>query len=94
MYRTFFIGCLIVCSLNLLGCKLLIKREFNTHCMSSNHTVAQCDCIYNTLEQNYSQHFMKNLRYTSLQDIDPRADFVNTMRRTMQQCQKVSQSNK
>lgn len=51
------------------------------------HDLSACNCIYNSLEQHYSPQFVESLPKLSLQNIDAKMNFVETMNQTMQQCQ-------
>ncbi len=63
------------------------KNEFNMHCVWAGHDLSACNCIYNSLEQHYSPQFVESLPKLSLQNIDAKMNFVETMNQTMQQCQ-------
>ncbi|KMV10443.1 hypothetical protein AB988_3128 [Acinetobacter baumannii] len=63
------------------------KYEFNTRCVWAGHDLSACNCIYNSLEQHYSPQFVESLPKLSLQNIDAKMNFVETMNQTMQQCQ-------
>ncbi|SSP41418.1 Uncharacterised protein [Acinetobacter baumannii] len=63
------------------------KNEFNTRCVWAGHDLSACNCIYNSLEQHYSPQFVESLAKLSLQNIDAKMNFVETMNQTMQQCQ-------
>ncbi|EYS12028.1 hypothetical protein K013_2915 [Acinetobacter baumannii 25569_7] len=63
------------------------KNEFNTRCVLAGHDLSACNCIYNSLEQHYSPQFVESLPKLSLQNIEAKMNFVETMNQTMQQCQ-------
>ncbi|WP_228144240.1 hypothetical protein [Acinetobacter baumannii] len=69
------------------GCRPMSKNEFNTRCVWAGHDLSACNCIYNSLEQHYSPQFVESLPKLSLQNIDAKMNFVETMNQTMQQCQ-------
>ncbi|MBU3085826.1 hypothetical protein [Acinetobacter seifertii] len=85
--RFVLVSLLAISVLNLIGCRPLSKKEFNAHCVWAGHDLSQCNCIYNSLEQHYSPQFVENLPKMSLQNIDAKMNFVDTMNATMQQCQ-------
>ncbi|EPQ1068487.1 hypothetical protein PSO27_001676 [Acinetobacter baumannii] len=58
-----------------------ITTDYLQQCLSA------CNCIYNSLEQHYSPQFVESLPKLSLQNIDAKMNFVETMNQTMQQCQ-------
>ncbi|RSR61742.1 hypothetical protein EA677_28540, partial [Acinetobacter baumannii] len=59
----------------------------NTRCVWAGHDLSACNCIYNSLEQHYSPQFVESLPKLSLQNIDAKMNFVETMNQTMQHCQ-------
>ncbi|HAV5586757.1 hypothetical protein KTI87_09355 [Acinetobacter nosocomialis] len=87
LYRFVLVSLLIIGTLNLMGCRPMSKNEFNTRCVWAGHDLSACNCIYNSLEQHYSPQFVESLPKLSLQNIDAKMNFVETMNQTMQQCQ-------
>ena len=87
LYRFVLVSILTIIFLNLMGCRPMSKNEFNTRCVWSGHHLSECNCIYNSLEQHYSPQFVESLQKVSLQNIDAKMNFVETMNTTIQQCQ-------
>ncbi|HGL4086754.1 TPA: hypothetical protein ACKE1D_002324 [Acinetobacter nosocomialis] len=87
LYRFVFVSLVTLSVLNLMGCRPMSKNEFNTRCVGAGHDLSQCNCIYSSLEQHYSPQFVESLPKVSLQNIDTKMNFVETMNKTMQQCQ-------
>ncbi|MDC4800535.1 hypothetical protein NQ814_13425 [Acinetobacter baumannii] len=87
LYRFVLVSLLTIGILNLMECRPMSKNEFNMHCVWAGHDLSACNCIYNSLEQHYSPQFVESLPKLSLQNIDAKMNFVETMNQTMQQCQ-------
>ncbi|MDV7503507.1 hypothetical protein R4512_10260 [Acinetobacter baumannii] len=84
LYRFVLVSLLTI---GVMGCRPMSKNEFNTRCVWAGHDLSACNCIYNSLEQHYSPQFVESLPKLSLQNIDAKMNFVETMNQTMQQCQ-------